>query len=344
MEKLLERLVNAESISGYESAIRDVLAKELKPHVDEIRTDRLGNVIARKGKGSPKIMLVAHMDELGMIVKHIDKKGFLLFELVGGWDDRIIPGMKVRVHGSKKALTGVIGIKPPHLLEKEEAKSPVKAKDLMIDIGAKSDKEVAVAGVSVGDFVTRHGGFEKLLGSRVTGSGFDNRIGCAVMTEVARRIKSFKGTLYFVGTIQEELGLIGARGSIHGINPDVVLGFDVTMAGDAPDIKPSECSNELGKGPVFPVKDGVSVSSAGVRKWVTETAKKARIPLQLEVSSAGATDSSISVLVRDGIPSGSIMVATRYVHSPVEVADMKDIENAVRLGIECVKSVPRYFK
>ncbi len=343
MEKLIERLVNADSISGYEETVRDVMKNELKDYADEIRVDKVGNLIAKKGKGSPKIMLAAHMDELGMMVKHIEKEGFVRFELVGGWDERIIPGMRVKIHGSKGCVLGVIGLKPPHILEKEEQKSPVKAKDLFIDIGAQSEKEVKKAGISVGDFITRDGGFIKLLGSRICGHGFDNRIGCAVMIEVMKRLKNFKGTVYAVGTVQEEIGLVGIRGSAFGINPDVVLALDTTIAGDTPEIRASEAVTRLGKGPALVIKDALGVINSQVRKWVMETAKKTKIPLQYEVMSGGATDASVVPMIREGIPSGSINVPTRYLHSPVEIADMKDVKNAVKLVMECVKLANRYF-
>jgi endoglucanase len=343
MEKLLEGFVEADSISGYEDAIRDLIKKELKPHVDEIRTDKIGNIIAKKGKGSPKIMFISHMDELGMMVKHITKEGFIYFELIGGWDDRVIPAMKVKIHSSKGPVIGVIGVKPPHIMEKEELKTPIKAKDLYIDIGAKSDKEVSKAGISVGDFITRAGKFNKLLGSRVTGHGFDNRVGCAVMVEVMKRAKGFKGTLYGVGSVQEETGIIGARGAIYGVDPDIVIGLDTTFSGGTPDMKPTECDLNIGKGPVMLIKDAYAISDKKIKKWISQTARKAKIPLQKEVTGGGATDSSMAPIIKEGIPSGSILVATRNIHSPVEVVDMKDVENAVKLTVECMKTANKYF-
>jgi endoglucanase len=343
MEKLLESFVEADSISGYEDAIRDLIKKELKPHVDEIRIDKIGNIIAKRGKGSPKIMFISHMDELGMMVKHITKEGFIYFELIGGWDDRVIPAMKVKIHGSKGPIIGVIGVKPPHIMEKEELKTPIKAKDLYIDVGAKSDKEVSNAGISVGDSITRAGEFSRLLGSRVTGHGFDNRVGCTVMVEALKRAKGFKGTLYGVGSVQEETGIIGARGAIYGVDPDIVIGLDATISGGTPDVKPTECDLILGKGPVMLIKDGYAISDKKIKKWISQTARKAKIPFQKEVTSGGATDSSLAPVIKEGIPSGSILVATRYVHSPVEVVDMKDVENAVKLTVECMKTANKYF-
>jgi putative aminopeptidase FrvX len=343
MEDLLKKLVDAPSISGSEENVRDLMEKELKRYVDEIKIDKIGNLIARKGKGSPKVMLAAHMDELGLMVKFIDKKGFIKFDMIGGWDERILPAKKFKIHGSKGSVVGVIGSKPPHIQEKEEQKLPFKLKDMYIDVGARNKKDVEKAGIRVGDFITRYGQLDHMISPRITGYGFDNRIGCLVMIETMRRLKKVKGSVYAVGTIQEELGLIGVRGPAFGIEPDVVLAIDTTIAGGTPELKPGEVSINLGCGPALAIKDAVGVINPKVKKWITETAKKTKIPLQYEVMSGGATDASVIPMIREGIPSGSILIPSRYVHTPVEVADMKDVEDAVKLVVEIVRSAPKYF-
>jgi putative aminopeptidase FrvX len=343
MLSLLTKLVEAPSISGSEQSVRDVIQKELKPYVDEIKTDKVGNLIARKGKGSPKILLAAHMDEVGLMVKYVDKQGFISFETIGGWDERILPGMKVRIHGSKDPVTGVIGTKPIHLQDKEESKNPFKLKELFIDIGAESDKDVEKAGIQIGDSITRSGEVSKLLGSRATGAGFDNRVGCAVLIETMKRLKGFKGTVYACGTVQEEIGLIGVRGTIFGIEPDVVLALDTNIGGDTPEIKPSESNLVLGKGPTIDLKDAISITNPKVKKWILETAKQNKMKVQVNVMSGGATDASIAPMIREGIPSACLAVAVRYVHTPVEVVDVKDIESTIKLAVECVKSAGKYF-
>ncbi|MCK4496880.1 MAG: M42 family metallopeptidase [Candidatus Aenigmarchaeota archaeon] len=343
MEDLLKKLVDAPSISGSEKDVRDLMERELKRYVDEIKVDKIGNLIARKGKGKPKIMLAAHMDELGLMVKFIDDKGFIRFDVVGGWDERILPAKKFKIHGSKGSVVGVIGSKPPHLQEREEQKVPFKLKDMYIDVGARNKKDVEKAGIRVGDFITRYGQLDHMISSRITGYGFDNRIGCLVMIEAMKRLKKVKGTVYAVGTIQEEMGLIGIRGSTFGIDPDVVIALDTTIAGDTPELKPGESGIKLGAGPALAIKDAVGVISPKVKRWVTDAAKKARVPLQYEVMSGGATDASVVPMIREGIPSGSILVPSRYVHTPIEVADMKDIEKTVKLVVETVKSASKYF-
>jgi putative aminopeptidase FrvX len=346
MLNLLTKLAELPSISGSEQGIRDVMQKELKPHVDEMRVDRIGNLIARKGKGSPKILLAAHMDVLGLMVKYIDKQGFISFETIGGWDERVLPGMRVQLCGSKGPVIGVIGTKPVHLQEKEEQKNPFKLKELFIDIGAGSKEEAEKAGISVGDFISRNRQVNKLLGKKATGAGFDNRVGCAVMIEAMKRLKGFKGfkgTVYAVGTVQEEPGLIGVRGAIFGIEPDVVLALDTNIAGDTPEIKPTESNLVLGKGVSLGLKDAISIMGPNVKKWIIETARQSKISLQLNVMSGGATDASIAPMIREGVPSACISVPVRYVHTPVEVVDMDDMESMVKLTVECVKSAGRYF-
>ena len=343
MFEKLKMLSDAPSISGYEDNIRDILEKQMKKHMDEVKTDKVGNLIARKGKGSPVIMVAAHMDKIGLIVKHVKKEGYIIFDKVGGWDERIIPARKVIVHGSKGPVTGVIGSKPVHLQEDEERKKPARMKDMFIDIGASSEGDVKKLGISVGDPITQAGGAGKLSGSKVTGNGFDNRIGCLVIHELARLASKFTGTLVLVGTVKEEIGLLGIRGSAYGVNPDVLLAVDTTIGGDVPGLSPEEVPIKLGGGPSLELKDAINVISPSVRKWVTETASKNKIKIQIDVSSKGATDASMGPSIREGIPSGALSVPVRYIHTPVEVADMKDIENCVKLYVKLTETAKKYF-
>lgn len=343
MEDLLKRLVEAPSISGYEKNIRDLISKEIKPHVDEIKVDKIGNLICRKGSGSPKIMLAAHMDELGLMVKYVDEKGFIRFETVGGWDPKILIAQKFKVHGSKGPVVGVIGSKPVHLQEKEEEKKPVKISEMFMDIGAKSRKEAEKMGVNLGDFITNHREFSRLGGSRITGYGFDNRVGCLELIEVMKNLKKFKGTVYAVGTVKEELGLVGVRGSAFGINPDIVIALDTTISGDTPELKPHEAPSKIGEGPALNIKDAISIIQSDIRKWVQDVADKNKIKLQLDILSAGATDASVTPMIREGIPSLAILTPTRYLHTPVEIVDMNDVKNSVKLVTELVKSAYKHF-
>ncbi|NIO22443.1 MAG: M42 family peptidase [Candidatus Aenigmarchaeota archaeon] len=343
MEDLLKKLVESPSVSGSERNVRDLIMKEIKPHVDDVRIDKIGNLIAKKGSGSPKIMINAHMDEIGLMVKHIDDKGFIRFEPIGGWDSKILQAQKFKIHGSKGPIIGVVGSKAIHLQEREEEKKVTKIKDMFIDIGANNKKEVEKMGVKVGDFVTQHGEFNSLGGSRVTGYGFDDRVGCLELIDIVKSLKKFKGTLYAVGTVKEEIGLIGIRGSTFSVNPDLVISLDVTFSGDVPYLKPHEAIAVIGNGPVLLIKDALSIIQDDIKKWVEDVAKKNKIPLQYDVLSAGATDSSIVSTIREGIPSLAILTPSRYMHTPVEVADIKDVKNAVKLVTELVNSAHKYL-
>jgi putative aminopeptidase FrvX len=276
-------------------------------------------------------------------VKYVEKEGFIRFDTLGGWDERIIPTQKIKVYGTHGPVFGVIGSKPPHLMDREEMKQPVKSKELFIDIGVKSDKEVERLGISIGDFVSFHGQLVKLSGKRYTGHGFDNRIGCYVMIETFKRLRNFKGTVFAVGTVQEELGLIGVRGPIFGSDPDMVLALDTTIAGDTPGISPHESAVKLAGGPVIGVKDAVTVSNPKVRKLLIESARKIKVKFQLEVMSGGANDASVAPMLREGVPSGSLLVPARYIHSPIEVIDMADAENAIKIVIAAVNDAHKYL-
>lgn len=343
MEDLLKQLVETPSISGYEKNVRDFISKKIKPYVDEIKIDRIGNLICRKGQGSPKIMLTAHMDEVGLMVKYVDDNGFIRFVPIGGWDAKILLAQKFKIHGSKGPVTGVVGSKPIHLQEKEEEKKPVKIKDMFMDIGAKDKKEAEKMGVCVGNFITNYGEFDKMTSSRVTGYGFDNRLGCLEMIEVMKNLKKFKGTVYAVGTVKEEIGLVGVRGSAFSIDPDVVISIDVTFSGDTPEVKPHEAVAKLSEGPALVIKDSISIIQEEIKKWVQDVAKKHKINIQLEVISAGATDASITPMIREGIPSFAILTPSRYLHTPVEIADMNDVKNSIKLITELVNTAHKQF-
>jgi len=345
MEETLKKLVDSPSISGDEKNVRDVLIKELKPYVEEVKVDKIGNLICRKGSGSPKIMLSAHMDELGLMVKYIDDEGFIRFETIGGWDPKILLSQKFKIHGSKGPVIGVIGSKPIHLQDKEDVNKPVKLAEMFIDVGAKDKKEVEKIGIRTGDFITNYGEFDKLCGSRMTGYGFDDRIGCLELIEVMKNLKKikFKGTVYAVGTVKEEIGLVGIRGSVFATNPDIVISLDVTTAGDTPEIKPYEATARLGKGPVLMIKDAISIIQNEVKQWVIDTAKKNNMKIQFDIVSGGATDASMTPMVREGIPSLAILAPSRYLHTPTEISDMNDVKDIIKLVTELIKTAHECF-
>jgi endoglucanase len=338
MKQLLEKLSNAYGVTGYEDEIRGMMAKELG-RVSEVEEDRFGNVIGKKGSGSPKIMLAAHMDEVGLLVKHVDENGFIKFIKMGGIDDEILPGRALKILTEKKQLPATIGFKPPHLKKEEEEKKKVKYEDLYIDTGL--DKETAQKEIQVGDPVVFDSKFFD-LGENVMGKAFDNRIGCAVLIEVMKQLKGFHGTVYGVATTQEEVGLKGARTSAYKLDPDYALSLDTTIAGDTPDIAKHESTIGMGKGPCITVVESSGrgmVPSPRVKKLLIQCAKDAGIPYQLDAWKAGMTDAAIIYMTREGVPSGGICVPARYIHSPHSIANIKDMQDAVKLTLEFIKRI-----
>ena len=343
--KTLEKLSNACGVSGREDEVKGLMKKFLKPYVDEIREDKLGNVIGiRKGKkNAPKVMLAAHMDEIGLLVKTVSKEGFLQFAKIGGIDDRILLAQKVIVYTEKGPLHGIIGSKPPHIQKEEERKKVITYDQLFIDIGAKSQEETKKMGVKIGDPISFDVRFSKVGKDTVVGKAFDNRIGCTVMIEVMKRLNKNKCTVYAVGTVQEEVGLRGAATAAFGINPDVGIAIDVTVAGDMPGVKETEAPIKMRKGPSITVADRGLITHPKVLRLLVDVAEENKIPYQLEAGLPGSTDAARILLTREGVPSGVISIPTRYIHSPTALLSIKDAENSVKLTVAAIQKVPKYF-
>jgi len=340
MLDLLKKLSEVHGVPGNEDDVRKAISDELSSSCD-MQTDRMGNLICRKGDGEKKVMLAAHMDEIGLMVKQVDENGFLRFATLGGFFDQTLLNQRVIVHTSKGRLYGVIGSKPPHMLKAEDRKKVVEYTTMFIDIGAKDEKAANKLGVKIGDNITFDRSFKALGGDFITGKAFDDRLGCAVMIEVIKNIKLKKDmTLYAVGTVQEEVGLKGARTAAYKLNPDIALVPEVTVAGDFPGAK-EEVRTSLGKGPAITIADASGrglITHPIVKELLINTAEKNKIPYQLEVSDGGTTDATAIHLTKEGIPSGVVSVPTRYLHSPVEVANLKDIKNAVKLISLAIKN------
>lgn len=341
----LEKLSNVHGVTGREQEVSKLMISMMKPHVDEISIDKLENVIAmKKGKkASPKVMIAAHMDEIGLMVKTITKQGFLQFAKMGGIDDRILLAQKVIIHTQKGPLQGIIGSKPPHIQKEEERKKIVTYDHLFIDVGAEDRKDANKMGVRVGDPVSFDIKYAKLTGDVVMGKAFDDRVGCAIMIEVLKQLKSTDCTLYAVGTVQEEVGLRGAATAAFGINPDVGIALDVTVAGDVPGVKEFEASVKMGKGPVLTVADHGLITLPKVMRLLLDTAEENRIAYQLETGLPGATDAAKMSLTRQGVPSGTISVATRYIHSPAGILSLKDAENSAKLTAAVIEKIQKRF-
>ncbi|MGC9516084.1 MAG: M42 family metallopeptidase [Methanomicrobiales archaeon] len=342
MNELLKKLVDAPGISGFEDDIRDIMKEELKKYSDDIEVDKLGNIIALK-KGDPKgkkIMLAAHMDEIGLMVRYIDEKGFIKFSKIGGINDQMLLNQSVEIYTEKGIINGVIGSKPPHKMKEAERKKVIGSEDMFIDIGA-ADKEDAEKMVSIGDAIVFKHDFSELKNNLVVAKALDNRVGCLVLLEVLKRINT-KANIYAVGTVQEEVGLKGAKTSAFKINPDLALALDVTIAGDHPGIKEEEAPANIGEGPAIILTDASGrgiITHPEVKKMLIEAAKKEGIPHQIEVSDGGTTDATAIHLTREGIPAGVLSVATRYIHTPVSIVSMEDIENTIKLLVSALEDI-----
>jgi endoglucanase len=342
---LLEKLSNAHGISGREGSVQEIFRQEISPLADEIRVDALGNLIATRRGERPSIMIAAHADEIGLMAKYVDEKGFVRFICIGGWFDQTLLNQRVLIHAKERAVVGVIGSKPPHIMKDEEKKKVVEAKEMFIDVGCSSDKEALDLGIVPGTPITLDRTFSSLHGDRATGKAFDNRAGLVVMLEALRRTKA-KSTIYAVATVQEEVGLKGARVTAFDLNPDIALTADVTVPGDHPGIEKKDAPVEIGRGPVLVVADASGrglIAAPQVVAWLTETAQEFDIPLQPEASDGGTTDATAIHLTRSGIPTGVISVATRYIHTPVEVLSLSDIDRAAELVARAMETAPRYF-
>lgn len=339
MLDLVKRLSEAHGIPGSEGEVREIMAQELSKYC-QVEVDKLGNLIGRKGDGERKFMLAAHMDEIGLMVRQVDKNGFIRFATLGGFFDQTLLSQRVIVHTSKGRLYGVVGSKSPHLLKDEERKKAIEYKDMFIDVGARDEKAAKKRGINVGDYITFDRSFKELGSGYITGKAFDARLGCAAMVEIARRAKPKNVSIYAAGTVQEEVGLKGARTAAYKINPDIAIALDVTFAGDFPGAK-EEVQTKLAKGPVITIADASGrglITHPEVKELLVSTAEKHKIPYQLEVGERGTTDASAIHLTREGIPSGVVSIPTRYLHSPVEVANIVDIKNAVKLVIRSIEA------
>jgi len=341
---MLKELTDANAISGHEKEARDVMEKYIKPYADEVFTDHLGSLIAKKtGEANgPKIMVAGHLDEVGFMVTRIDKNGFLYFQTIGGWWNQVMLAQRVTIMTEKGNLTGVIGSKPPHILTAEQRKKPVEIKDMFIDIGASSKEEAEQFGVRPGDSIVPYFEFTQMKNEKMLlAKAWDNRIGCAIAIDVLKHLQDedHPNIVYGVGTIQEEVGLRGARTSAHLIQPDLAFGVDVGIAGDTPGVSDKDADSKLGKGPQIILYDASMISHKGVRDLVVETAEEKGIPFQYSSMAGGGTDSGAIHLTADGVPALSITIATRYIHSHAAMLHRDDFENAVKLIVEVIKKV-----
>ncbi len=327
MRELIRRLVETDGPSGVEERIRAVIRAEVESLADELRVDPLGSLVVRKqgsGEGQ-RIVLDAHMDEIGVMVTYVDEKGFARFTRIGGVGSLTCVGARVAF---ADGTMGVIGVEA----KREKPNEVPKFDQLYIDVGATGRDDCPVR---VGDAAV----FVRPLfaqGTRLVAKAMDDRIGCAVLIETLRRLERTPHDVYFVFSVQEETTLSGARTSTYGIEPDLAIAVDVTGTGDTPECRPMAV--ELGKGPAVKVKDRGMIAHPAVRDLLVQRAQEADIPYQLEVLEYGTTDAAAMQLVRAGVPAGCLSIPCRYIHTPSEMVDEEDVENSVRLLLEVLRA------
>ncbi|NBJ68965.1 MULTISPECIES: M42 family metallopeptidase [Clostridia] len=343
---MFKDLTDAKGIPGNEKEARDVMNKYISPYADEVIYDNLGSLIAKKtgDENGPKIMVAGHLDEIGFMVTRIDDKGFVYFQTAGGWWSQVMLAQRVTIMGSNGDVTGVIGSKPPHILSAEARKKPVEIKDMFIDIGASSKEEAESFGVKPGDSVVPYFEFTPLKNEKLLlAKAWDNRIGCAIAIEVLKQLKeeNHPNIVYGVGTVQEEVGLRGAKTAANTIKPDIGFGVDVGIAGDTPGVSDHEADSKIGKGPQIVLYDASMVAHKGVRDLVVKTAEENNIPYQYTSMAGGGTDSGSIHLTANGVPSLSITIATRYIHTHAGILHRDDFDHAVKLIVETIKKLDR---
>jgi putative aminopeptidase FrvX len=327
MRELIRKLVGTYGPSGIEDQIRAVIRAEVESLADELRVDPLGSLVVckRGGGGGQRILLDAHMDEIGVMVTYVDEKGFVRFTRIGGVNPLNCVGGRVAF---ADGTVGVIAVE-----EKREDTSKVpRFGQLYIDVGATSSDDCPVdvgdAAVFVRPFLAQ--------GTRLISKAMDDRIGCAVLVETLRRLEHTPHDVYFVFSVQEETTLSGARTSAYGIEPDLAIAVDVTGTGDTPECRPMAV--KLGRGPAVKVQDRGMIAHPVVRNLLVQRAKEANIPYQLEVLEYGTTDAAAMQLVRAGVPSGCLSIPCRYIHTPSEMVDEGDVEHSVRLLLEVLQA------
>jgi putative aminopeptidase FrvX len=339
---MFKDLTEAPGVVGDERKAREVMKSYVEPYCDEVIYDNLGSLVAvKKGKQiGPKIMITAHLDEVGFMVSDITEDGFLKFVPLGGWWSQVILAQRVNVITSKGDIIGVVGSKPPHILTQEQRNKVVEISDMFIDIGATSKDEAKVFGVKPGDSIIPICPFTVMKNPKLLmAKAWDNRLGCAIVVEVLKRLEktNHENTVFGVASVQEEVGLRGAKTATNMIQPDIAFAIDVNVAGDVPGVQSHEARGKIGNGPQIVLYDSTLIPHRPLRDLVIATAEELNIPFQVDTLSGGGTDAGSTHLVGNGVPSLAILIPTRYIHSHASVIHEDDFEYTVQLFVELVK-------
>jgi len=345
-ELLLKEITEANGVSGYEHEVRQIIARELADSSDEIKYDKMGSIMGRKRGTSdnPRVMVVGHMDEIGFMVKEITEEGYLKFLPLGGWWGHVALGQRMRVITSKGPVLGVVGSTPPHLLPQEERKKVLEIKDMFIDVGVQERFDVKKKlGIKPGDPIIPDSEFTILGNQKMYMSkAFDNRMACAVVIELMKKLKRIKhpNTVLGSASVQEEVGLRGAQTLAHLADPDVCIVVDTGIGQDIPPdgFKKTE---KLGSGPSILIYDGLMIPNLKLRDLVFKTADDKKIPYHISYMERGATDGGRIHVSRTGVPSIVIGPAVRYIHSHNSIMNRSDYDNTIKLVTEVIKKLDR---
>lgn len=332
---LLERLCNIPGIPGFEDEVRAAIGELVKPFADEMRVDALGNlIVTRRGRTGFKLMLDAHMDEIGFMVQHVDELGFIRFTPIGGWDARLLPShMLTIITRAGKRIEGVIGTTPPHILKPGDREKVIAIEDMFLDVGATSKAEVSQMGVRVGDQIVIDYAFRRIGSDTAMGKALDDRAGCAVMIRTLEALQGAQidATVVAAFVISEERGLIGARTAAFQIEPDMAIALEGTVAADMPGVTAARQPTGQGKGPAITVADGGFIVPRKMVLALEGVAEREGIPYQIKVPPYGGTDASAIHQSRGGVFAGVVSVPCRYIHSPFSTLRLTDFDNTWKL-------------
>ena len=338
-QRLLGELADAPGPPGFEEAVRAVMVRELKPLADKVSYDGVGSVIAQHGSSGPKVMLDAHMDELGGVVRRVTPTGYLSMQMLGGWLDQALPDQRWIIIGKKGPVHAVTGIRDIHVVPADERSKVYPRDTLYLDVGAKTPAEVAALGLSPGDPVVPDSPFTVMgKGDRYLGKAWDDRVGLAVIIEALRRLRStgHPNQLFVVATVQEEVGLRGARTSADLIKPDVGIAIEGGITGDSPGRNPEETQAVLGGGPGIFLYDSSTLPNRKFVRLVDETAQGARIPLQHDLVQGYGDDSAAIQATNGGVPTVNLVVPARYTHAHNGIIDRADFDRMVDLVVALI--------
>jgi putative aminopeptidase FrvX len=338
-QRLLGELADAPGPPGFEEAVRAVMVRELKPLADKVSYDGVGSVIAQHGSSGPKVMLDAHMDELGGVVRRVTPTGYLSMQMLGGWLDQALPDQRWIIIGKKGPVHAVTGIRDIHVVPADERSKVYPRDTLFLDVGAKTPAEVVALGLSPGDPVVPDSPFTVMgKGDRYLGKAWDDRVGLAVIIEALRRLRStgHPNQLFVVATVQEEVGLRGARTSADLIKPDVGIAIEGGITGDSPGRNPEETQAVLGGGPGIFLYDSSTLPNRKFVRLVDETAQGARIPLQHDLVQGYGDDSAAIQATNGGVPTVNLVVPARYTHAHNGIIDRADFDRMVDLVVALI--------